>query len=223
MNGRRGVLYVATGAAHVAAAGASAASVRAHNPDLELALFTDGEDPGGFDRVLALPAAHARSKVDVLGESPFEETLYLDTDTRVVAPLAPLFRLLERFDFAAAHVVHWDKRSYQRQWRADVPDAFPQVNSGVLLFRRPGAERLLAAWRESYHAAGIAADQVTLRDALWSTDLRFTILPPQFNTRSWRWYDSWLSKRPRPVILHLNRFHPTKRKGVGQLLRRSAR
>lgn len=221
----RGVLYVATGEAHVAAARASAGSVRRHNPELAIAIFTDVTAPGDeFGTVLPIPDPHARSKVDRLGESPFAETLYLDSDTRVLGPLDDLFRLLERFDLAAAHVVHWDKPSYRRAWREAVPMSFPQVNSGVLLYRdSPAVRETLARWRESYRAAGLRADQVTLRDTLWSTDLRFTILPPQFNTRSWRWSDRVMSSRPRPVILHMNRFHPTKRKGPGAALARLVR
>ena len=102
----RGVLYVATGAAHTEAARRSAASVRATNPGLGVALFTDREVLGPeFDRVEPVASPHIRSKVDYLPETPFAETLYLDTDTRVLGDLGEMFRLLERFEMALAQRV----------------------------------------------------------------------------------------------------------------------
>lgn len=212
----RGVVYVATGAPHVAAARASAASVRRSNPGLAIAIFSDDPAPGPeFDIVLGVREAHARAKVDLLGETPFAETLYLDTDTRVLSDLADLFRLLERFDLAAAQVRRGHLASYLREYRHAVPAAFPQLNTGVLLFRmRPEVADLFAAWRDAYHAAGFGADQVTFRDTVWGSAARITVLPAQYNLRRHTWLDHWFGhRRARPVILHTNRFHPLKQGG----------
>jgi Nucleotide-diphospho-sugar transferase len=218
----RGVIYVATGAAHVEAARQSAASVRASNPGLTLALFTDAT--GGlpeFDRIETVADPHMRSKVDTLWRTPFAETLYLDTDTRVAGDLAPAFRLLERFDLAAAHVPRWYLPGYRRQWRHEVPTAFPQHDGGVIFFRCvPKVIAFLKEWQAAYHAAGFEADQVTFRDLLWSSDLRLAVLPAEYNTRRVRPFAGWLSDRPDPVVLHLRRFHPTKRSKRKRLARK---
>lgn len=207
----RGIIYVATGAAHVRAAVDSARSVRETNPGLAVALFTDQPAPAGFDIVEAVPDPHARSKIDCLPRTPFEETLFLDSDTRVCAPLGDLFDVLERFDFAIAQRARVRAGRKSVHWRFDVPAAFPEHNSGVLLYR-PSAEVVgfFEAWRAAYAEAGFKVDQITLRELLWSRGLRFAVLPQRYNCRRWGWTQQWFSKGAPPVILHTNRFHPTR-------------
>jgi hypothetical protein len=203
------VLYIATGAAHAAAARASAASVRATNPALGTAIYTDQAISGPeFDRVAPVAAPHVRSKVDYLPETPFAETLYLDTDTRVLGDLGELFRLLERFEMALAQRVHVPR---PREGRPDVPSSFPQSNGGVLLYRSsPAALGFLEDWRAAYAEAGFKVDQITLRELLWASDIRFAVLPARFNTRRYTWLHHVFTSTPRPVIMHTNRYHPTK-------------
>ena len=208
----RGVLYVATGAAHTEAARRSAASVRATNPGLGVALFTDQAVTGPeFDRVEPVASSHIRSKVDYLPETPFAETLYLDTDTRVLGDLGEMFRLLERFEMALAQRVHVPASPAKAVWRHAVPSSFPQLNGGVLLYRAsPAALGFLGDWRTAYAEAGFGVDQITLRELVWASDIRFAVLPARFNTRRYTWLDHWFANVPRPVILHTNRYHPTK-------------
>lgn len=212
----RGVIYVVTGAAHVAAARASAASVRRSNPGLALHLFTDtGENFGEFDAVEPIPNPHKRSKVDMLPQSPFAETLYLDTDTRVIGDLSPAFRLLQNFDLAVAHRVP-DPKRLQRSQAGDLPPtAFPEHNSGVMFYRATlGVREFLRQWSEAYHIMGRTADQVSLREQLWKSDIRFATLPARFNTRKYTWQNHWFRRGAPPVVLHLNRFHPKKQGGL---------
>lgn len=208
----RGVVYIATGAAHTEAARASAASVRRTNPGLGIVLFSDQPVAGPeFDRVAAVAAPHIRSKVDYLPETPFAETLYLDTDTRVLGDLGEMFRLLERFEMALAQRVHVPASPARSVWRHAVPSSFPQLNGGVLLYRSsPAALGFLADWRAAYAEAGFKVDQITLRELMWASDIRFAVLPARFNTRRYTWAHHWFTATPRPVILHTNRYHPTK-------------
>jgi hypothetical protein len=108
-----------------------------------------------FDRVVKIANGHLRSKVDYLAASRFERTLYLDSDTRVVEDLLPLFALLDRFDLALAH-------SHQRRgarqnifWGQPLPEAFPQINGGVILYRQNReVQELMESWKRAYHEAG---------------------------------------------------------------------
>src|SRR5699024_10283009 len=98
--------------------------------------------------------------------------------TRVWGSLADLFRVLEQFDLAIAQRAATVTRSLGRRWRHDVPAAFPQHNGGVVLYRTsPGATIFLEEWRDGYHASGHGVDQITLREALWSSGIRFAVLP----------------------------------------------
>ena len=92
-----------------------------------------------------------------------------------------------------------------------MPAAFPEHNGGVILFRSsPAALGFLGAWRDAYAEAGFKVDQITLRELLWSTDLRFAVLPQRYNCRRYSWAEHWFSRAAPPVILHTNRFHPTR-------------
>ena len=208
----RGVVYIVTGAAHTEAARQSASSVRATNPGLGIALFSDAGAPdAAFDRVEAIADPHIRSKLDCLPRTPFAETLYLDSDTRVLGPLDDLFDVLERFDLAIAQRSRVRPNRKSVRWRFEVPAAFPEHNGGVILYRSsPAALGFLEAWRAAYAEAGFKVDQITLRELLWSTDLRFAVLPPRYNCRRYGWTEHWFSRKAGPVILHTNRFHPTR-------------
>ena len=104
---KSGVVFVATGAKYIACAEAAARSVRRHMPEVPIALFTNAGQLGVtlsevFDPVIELESVHHRSKVDCLMNSPFEKTLFLDADIRVLEDVSELFDLLERFDMAMA-------------------------------------------------------------------------------------------------------------------------
>ena len=110
--------------------------MRATNPSLSIALFTDRADAGAvFDRVEPVTAPHVRSKVDHLPRTPFAETLYLDTDTRVLGDLSDLYDVLGRFELAIAERAYVRATRSRAVWRHVVPAAFPEHNGGVLLYR----------------------------------------------------------------------------------------
>ena len=205
----RGVVYVACGEAYVQAAAASARSVRECSPSLATHLFTDRVDDVGpaFDGVTRIETPHRRSKVDCLVDTPFQQTLYLDADTQVVDDLSEMFELLDRFDLAIAHAHRRNHADTRAVWNLDLPASFPQLNSGVMLFRRN--ERmieLLGAWRDAYHQAGFAKDQVTLRELIWNSDVRVHILPPEYNVRYSKYLDVWDPAEAKPKILHYHVF-----------------
>jgi hypothetical protein len=204
-----GVLYVATGRAYLDLACASVRSLRAHNPGLPADLFTDLPEAvpqGLFDRVEPVGEAHPRAKVDCLPLTRFARTLFLDCDTLVLAPLGDLFDLLDRFEMALAHDMRRVSPLVQEGHAETTPYAFPQLNSGVILYRRSDAMlAFLADWARRYRAAGLLRDQVTLKDLLWASDLRFYVLPPEFNLRRVTLLDAWEPLDARPTILHSHR------------------
>jgi hypothetical protein len=212
---KRGVAYLALGEAHYREALQSVRSLKRHMPDLPAALFTDRQDADPvFDRVVAMkPDAYDRScNIRAMQQSPFEQTLFLDTDTYIAGDLEPAFALLERFDFAAA--VSPQRMPVFR--REGAPESFPQYNGGVILFRKSAASRdFLEKWAAMYGedlAAGPDAlfpkgarrkkfvhNQPSLRQSLFEDEaLRFATLPPEYNCRL-----AWPGVLSRPVkILH---------------------
>lgn len=187
----RGVVYVATGKKYYDEACISARSLKASN-HLRTAIFTD-QPPASQDFDLHIPVVSTGDgfldKVVHLKDSPFEQTLFLDTDTFVCADLSDVFGLLKHFDLAAAHD-HLVREVYPV---AGVPQAFPELNTGVLLFRKePKVVALLDDWVETFMAEKEAflkkqiagkgfPDQPPFRKAVFSSGLRIAVLPPEYN------------------------------------------
>lgn len=204
-----GVIFVATGE-YARAAVEAAASIRKHCPDLGICLFTDhqGFPAENFDHIAPIENPHMRSKVDYLMLSPFERTLYLDTDIRIVEDIREMFTLLERFDIGIAHANARNQRSTNERWRCVIPESFPQMNSGVIIYKNsPAVMQLWRDWSRYYPETGFKKDQVTLRELLWLGDLRSATLPPEYNIRYKKHIKVWKAKEARPKILHYGRFH----------------
>ncbi|MGH7197658.1 MAG: hypothetical protein ACREH5_02825 [Candidatus Omnitrophota bacterium] len=195
----QGVVYVATGAAYFEEACRSAESLKQRSPRLPITLFSDQKAKKGlFDDVVPVSDAHfgCRDKIAYMRMSPYERTLYLDTDTYVCGDLSDLFSLLEHFDAAAAHAPN--RRGYSGQ---GAPESFPEFQGGVLLFKRSAAVLdLLDRWLKAYEAhsaigaAGVPQrgyehkqlkvyDQPLLRELLYRSTLRVATLPPEYNCR----------------------------------------
>ena len=180
----RGVVYVATGARYLAEANESRAQLRRSNPLLPAALVTDDPAPGGdWQAVLPLPAP-TRSLRDKLHmrRAPWDRVLFLDTDTFVTASLAPLFALLDDGFEIIGHQL-FEGHDYQLP---DVPDSFPEFNTGVLGFRNtPAVQIFFAAWDAAYGrlSSEVRCDQRSFRIALYRSSLRHAVLTPEYNFR----------------------------------------
>jgi len=204
-----GVNYICTGAVFTKAGVNSARSVRKHSPNLLIDIYTDSpsEIPDGlFDMVHLIADPHRRSKVDYIAKTRFDRSLYLDTDTRVVTDISDMLDLLDRFDLAIAHA--HNKKGNLEGWRCPIPDSFPQLNGGVIVYRRtPAVMNMLSDWQAAFHTAGFNKDQVTLRELLWMSDLRIYILPPEYNVRNAKYIKVWTPNEAEPKILHFPSFH----------------
>jgi hypothetical protein len=213
----QGILYIATGEKYVRAAIRAAKTVRKHSPSLGIHLYTDVQNYAGFrfeDSPFPFTSAgtienpHRRSKVDYMSRTPFEHTLYLDTDTALNADISDMFRVLERFDIAIAHAMHRHSPNSLVPWRIELPEAFPQYNSGVVLYRKNTAVlQLFEDWGYHHKEAGHRHDQPTLRELLWLSDLRIATLPPEYNVRYLKYHFLWSKSEAVTKIFHLKQFH----------------
>ena len=179
-----GVVYVATGDKFLSEATASAESAKAAMPDVPIALITDGrrEPTGPFDLVVR-HEEHSGTKrfKQSMGLSPFQRSLFLDTDTYVARDLREVFTVLDRFDLAVNQIssgYHYDM--------PEVPHCFPELNSGVIAFRdTPEVQALFAEWSrlfDAYHVSdGWTWDQHSFRRALYESPVRFAPLPIEYN------------------------------------------
>ena len=144
----RGILYVATGARYREEAARSASSFRSTMPDVPIALCTDDPEAAGaldcFDTVVQHTGARYSyiDKARPLTASPFDRTLFLDTDTHSLSACHEVFDLLDHFDLAVAHA--------PLRGHFGLPPgcpAFPELNTGVIAYRTSsGFAALVDGW-----------------------------------------------------------------------------
>ena len=133
---------------------------------------------------------HIRSKVDFISQSPFEKTLYLDSDTLIVQDLSDIFDSLERFDVAVTHDYARKRRKYSKiiPEYSNIPYSFSEVNGGVFAFKKnERTDKFLALWKEyfyKYFNKTSGWDQVSLRISLWESTVQLYHLPVEYNIRS---------------------------------------
>lgn len=195
MKSDSGILYVSTGRGYYLETVRSAQSAKQRMPLVPIALFADQrpdpEDLPLFDEVQILdsPGFSFVDKIQPLKNSPFEKTLFVDTDTVFLDGIEELFRLLDRFDLAYCHapmrICPGDSNRV-----SEVPDCFPEANTGVLAYKKTQPflalvdewYRLYAEQRES--AFPPSHDQPAFRKALYFSSISAYVLPPEYNLRT---------------------------------------
>lgn len=188
---KRGFVYVATGEGYVREAMISAASLRVHHPEAIIDLITDSPtaNAGSFSHVRRPEGSVERSPIDKLlaYEAPYDEVVFLDTDTYVAGNLQPVFDLLATHDLALLQDVN-------RGWNYELPGlpmAYSEFNTGVLAFRKSASVgKFFADWKANFRALQPAlinqsqpplSDQPSLRYTLFHAALRVAPLPSEFH------------------------------------------
>jgi len=186
-----GLLYSATGKRYVEEAIKSAGSYKRAMPNIPITIFTDlpeiASEENCFDACeqIKKPVHGPSDKFYALQNSPYDRTVFVDTDTWCLEQCEELFRVLDRFEFAAAHAPIRAMNFVPK----GVPRCFPELNTGVLAFRRTKAvKELFAEWSRIYQdfrqRKKINRDQLSFRKALYFSDVNLTILPPEYNLRA---------------------------------------
>ena len=185
-----GILYIATGQKYVDEAVQSAKYARQIMPETSIAIFLDDQShirDHIFDRVNQIdnPQFSFIDKVTFLQESPFENTLFLDTDTLVIEPIYELGNLLNQFDLACAHA------PVRTTYNIPVCSSeFPELNTGVILYKRSDIViELFQSWLKIYQEQLQSDrhprhDQAAFREALFKSPANCYILPPEYNLRT---------------------------------------
>ena len=154
-------------------------------PETPLAIASDTKpDSNLFAHWIPIenPGRTFADKIAPLSKTPFAQTVFLDTDTYLCEAVPELFELLDRCDIAVAHA------PMRSTGKVSVPAAFSEFNTGVIVYRASGTvSDLFSRWL-TYHAdqillTGDPCDQPALRRALWESDARCVVLPPEYNFR----------------------------------------
>ncbi len=148
------------------------------------------------------------TRIEVMRETPFDRTLFLDADTWLVQPVPEMLDLLDKFDLACSLAV------VREVYPVDVPAAFPELSPGVLAFRSTRKVRDFMVvwgqnfWRDYQARGGISHEQVgffhsqpSFRETLYHSDLRFAVTPDEYNWAGTGYVQSKVKiihKRPNP-------------------------
>jgi lipopolysaccharide biosynthesis glycosyltransferase len=186
----RGVIYYATGAKYVEQALISAKSLKAHN-DVAVTVYTDRSDLASpyVDMAITISPGDYPfyDRINYFQESPYDRTVYLDTDTYIAGDITPLFAMLERFDIVAAFNEDRNTAGEHTSFETieiDVPDAFPEYQCGVIGYRNTEAvQTCFDEWQQRYKPYRDAnlLDQPHFREALYHSPVSIGTLPREYN------------------------------------------
>lgn len=171
----------------------SAASLKRAMPDLPITVFSQFPVEGSFsDRVIPIQPTQDGfyDKTRLIRQSPYERTLFIDADTFVAEPVPELFSLLDRFDCALTHEEYVDTDWHKRYPRPDIPESFPEFNTGIMLLKRSDKmDQVLQNWGELYQTYlrekpdQPINDQPFFRAAAYFGDIRIATLTREYNCK----------------------------------------
>lgn len=189
-----GYLYIFHGEKYMKEALLSVESLKKIHPNAHVTAFTDVKlDNSKFDYVKLIKPTSIRSKVNYIHESPYDKTIFLDTDTIIYNTIEDIFILLERYDFCLAHDLARKRLKYSKIMKeyAVIPYGFSELNTGVIGFKKSkNSIKCFKLWRNYYNKyykrilRSIPYDQPSFRIALWQSLAHLYILPPEYNVRS---------------------------------------
>lgn len=195
----KGVVYVATGKQYIDEASISASSLKQKMPDLHVTLFSDEKVQAScFDECVVITSSGngILDKNIGMSKSPYEHTLFLDTDTYICDDFSELFTLLEKYDigamlnetrtYAMPEInLSWD---YQKIKDDRGSWIYPMYNAGVILFKKSSkTAKFFSNWfvssKQWIEEKGRTNDQTTFQELLHQSDLNKVMLPPEYNCR----------------------------------------
>lgn len=188
----KGIQYVATGEKFINEAETSASSLKKHHPHLEISLVTDDIEqiPEIFDKVTKHKPRltnHKKAgfhyKIEGIQLSPFDKTIFLDSDTYLSDSISELFELLNHFDLLICQDF-WESDDIIYNNKNLI--GFIPFNTGVMAFNKN--ERLNSFFKiwENIYLEGINTfrhDQPAFMQALLASDIQFFVLPTIYNFR----------------------------------------
>lgn len=196
----KGVIYIAVGGQYVAEAVTSAASLKKCMPNLPITLFSsEAVASPYFNQIKVIDSPRydtpGLDKISHMYDSPYEYTLFLDSDTYICADLLEIFNLLDMFDMAVAHApvriapTHLNGREWIPYQFTEIPKSFPEMNTGVILYKKNyKVEHFFQNWlnlceqKVKNHGKPLH-DQATFRSVLYESGLRTATLTPEYNCR----------------------------------------
>lgn len=195
---QNGIVYIATGKEAFEEARESADRLKEKNIKHPIICITDQTtvDQDVFDQRIPIddPLNNNGDKNRNIHRSPFNKSLYLDTDVDIIdlQAINDIFEALDRFDVVGRVDTGRRFELYQPPSRhisnINVPDSFPMINGGVFGFtNNERVDEMFEIWRDTFEKyrdeMDNPQDQPALREALYHSSVRLGPLPPEYNFR----------------------------------------
>lgn len=171
----------------------SASSLKRAMPELPITVFSEFPIASEFfDNFIPVKSSGDGfyDKALLAQQTPYDRTLLIDADTYVLSSVAELFQLMDRFDCAATHEEYLSTDWWNRYPTPEIPDSFPEFNTGVLVYRRsPVMEKLIQQWASLYKSFRDARpgdainDQPFFREAVYKSEVRIATLTREYNCK----------------------------------------
>lgn len=185
-----GVTYYATGDKYINQALFSAKSLKREN-DTHVTIYTDQDVESAYvDNIVKISASDYPfyDRITYFKQTPYEKTIYLDTDTFVAGDINPVFELLDRVDIAAAFNESHNTAAQHTKFdtvEIDAPDSFPEYQCGVIGYQdNHDVQHFFDDWRDRYqpYKSENLLDQPHFRETLFQTDVAIGTLPTEYNS-----------------------------------------
>jgi alpha-N-acetylglucosamine transferase len=180
----KGFLYVAFGKRYLQEVETSARSLKRFTK-LPVCVVTDDANFSSVyvDKIiLTNTVTDFVSKIIGLAKTPFEQTVFLDSDTFVCAPIDNLFHILELFDMCmcaerANHSYGFIDKNFPLQYE----NILPEYHTGVIVFKQNEAvKKLMKDWLKLHIDNGFKADMPSFREAFILNAKAVSIAPLPF-------------------------------------------
>lgn len=192
MSKSTGFLYVAIGKKFIIEANIAAKSLKRFTK-YPIAILTDIPklvDRTYFDNIIHSTTLGRSFEVKITGliNSPFDQTVFLDSDTFVLKPIDDLFDGLELFDMMMTIGPNWHSygffQSYQPKHVIKYKGIVPEFNTGVIVMKKSKSTlNFLQKWHDTHKKLNMYADMPTLREAYIENidSIKIGVLPNEFN------------------------------------------
>ncbi len=188
-NTSQGIVYAASGKKYQHECTRSIKSLRAVNESIPIVVFTDSpvefaclQDHNLQIVNLNLPTYGFQDKIQAISRSPFQKTLFLDSDTIILQDPVGIFEILNRFDIAVT------AESYKPGQTESIPACFPEFNTGVIAYKSSNQSiiNLLKDWthifcRDLKSLNRPKHDQPSFREALYLSSVRLCTISNEWN------------------------------------------
>jgi len=180
----RGILYVAIGDQFLQEANQAAARA-ARTTDLPISIVTHRDvNPDFYDQVIVdeNPTYSVSDKSRNLLKSPYEETLYMDSDTFMVEEVTGIFDCLQESSLAVTLDPH-EGSLYSGNYNVDdaIPQSFPEFQTGVIVYRQHReTQEFIENWVNN-HPGPDYPDQLSFRKTLYERDLDIDLFSARYN------------------------------------------